>query len=82
MNPNTALYVQTCRRCGLKKTSDHEHESDCHGMCTSNTRKMRSYEEIEAKLKSERDPNNQFLSEPYTQGIIAALNWVLSGAPL
>lgn len=43
-------HVQTCRRCGLKRSSDYEHESDCHNLCTSNTKKMRSYEEIRNRM--------------------------------
>jgi hypothetical protein len=27
-------YVQSCRHCGLKQSSDHEHESDCFGDCS------------------------------------------------
>lgn len=65
-------YVQTCRRCGLKKTSDHEHESDCHGMCTNNTKKMRSYEEITDRIRQLKFRNcpGDFIEE-------SVLKWVI-----
>lgn len=67
-------YVQTCRRCGFKKTSDHEHESDCHGLCTSNTKKMRSFEEITDRVKMLKE---MWKDNKYHIIQISVLKWVL-----
>lgn len=65
-------YVQTCKICGLKQSASYEHQSDCFGSCDSNTRKIRTREEIIKKLGEAMTQNNDS-----NKLIIAVLEWVL-----
>jgi hypothetical protein len=44
------MFVQTCRQCGIKQTASYEHESECFNMCTKNTKKMKSYNDIKERI--------------------------------
>lgn len=82
MEKYTDSKVAICTRCGLKKVSDTGHDEDCFGICTTETKKIRSHEEIKNKLSEESDPDHQYSSEQYTHGIIDALKWVLGDVDL
>lgn len=73
---NQLTYVQTCRQCGLKQSASYEHQSDCFGSCDSNTRKMRSFDEVKNKLTQLESMHEAHKDErEYAQ--IDILKWVL-----
>lgn len=72
------LYVQTCRRCGLKQSAFYEHESECWGGCNQQLveRRLRSFEEVEARL-TELESKHEALWTDEDLGRLEILKWVL-----
>jgi len=77
MEKYTDSKVATCLRCGLQKISDTGHDQSCFGICTNETKKMRSHEEISERLKFVSTCNDKF--HIYE---LQALKWVLGDETL